>query len=279
MNKKNNKSVNPKRVKIGNITIGQGKPLVLIAGPCVIENKDITFEIAEKLIQITKKMHIPFIFKASYDKANRSSIDSFRGPGLDKGLKILSALKKKHNLLVLSDVHCKSEVEKAGKILDIIQIPAFLCRQTDLLTTAAKTKKPINIKKGQFVAPLDMKNAIEKVKVTGNNDAFVTERGTFFGYNNLVVDFRSIPQMQSLGCPVIFDGTHSVQLPGGQGISSGGEIQFVMPLIKAAVAAGCDGIFIEVHTNPKKALCDGPNSLDIKDLPKLLETVKKLSKI
>jgi 2-dehydro-3-deoxyphosphooctonate aldolase (KDO 8-P synthase) len=259
--------------------VGKGELPVLIAGPCVIENKDITFEIAERLLNITKKSNIPLVFKASYDKANRSSLNSYRGPGIEKGLKILSALKKKYKMLVISDVHCREEVKIADEVLDVIQIPAFLCRQTDLLVAVAKTKKPVNIKKGQFVAPWEMKNAVEKVRASGNNKALITERGTFFGYNNLVVDFRSIPRMQSLGCPVIFDGTHSVQLPGGQGSSSGGDIEFVIPLIKSAVAIGCDGIFLEVHPNPKKALCDGPNSLNLKELPRLIETIKKLSEV
>lgn len=268
-----------KIIKIGNIKIGGNAPFVLIAGPCVIESLSTTLLIAERLKQITAELNIPFIFKASYDKANRTSVKSYRGPGLKKGLEILSKVKKKFNVPILTDVHCKEDVKEVAKVADIIQIPAFLSRQTDLLIEAAKTKKIVNIKKGQFLAPWDIKRAIEKVQSAGNEKIILTERGFSFGYNNLVVDFRSIPIMKETGFPVVFDATHSVQLPGGKGSSSGGEREFVSCLAKAAVAVGIDGLFLEVHPNPKKALCDGPNSIKLDGLPEFLRRIKELDRV
>lgn len=252
-------------VNIANIPIGNNHPIVIIAGPCVIENRNITFQIAHYLKELSQKLDIPLIFKASYDKANRTSLSSFRGPGLLDGLDILAQIKKELGLLVISDVHSIKEIDKAADILDIMQIPAFLCRQTDLILEVAKTQKPVNIKKGQFLAPWDIANIVEKIASTGNTNILITERGSMFGYNNLVVDFRGINIMQETGYPVIFDATHSIQLPGGAGKSSGGERKFAPILAKAAVAAGADGIFLEVHPDPDKALCDGPNSLVLDD--------------
>ncbi len=263
-------------VKINDIFIGQGYPLVLISGPCVIEGYDTTFEIASFLKELTQKLDIPFIFKTSYDKANRTSINSFRGPGIVDGLNILKRIKSELGIKILSDVHKINEVADAAPILDIIQIPAFLCRQTDFIIEVAKTGKPVNIKKGQFLAPWDIVNVVEKVTSTGNNQVLLTDRGTMFGYNNLVADFRSIKIMQDTGWPVIFDVTHSIQLPGGAGTSSGGQREFAPILAKAAVAAGADGIFMEVHTDPDKALCDGPNSLKIDTLFELLPQLKAI---
>lgn len=263
-------------VKIDDIFIGQGYPLVLISGPCVIEGYDTTFEIASFLKELTQKLDIPFIFKTSYDKANRTSINSFRGPGIVDGLNILKRIKSELGIKILSDVHRINEVADAAPILDIIQIPAFLCRQTDFIIEVAKTGKPVNIKKGQFLAPWDIVNVVEKVTSTGNNQVLLTDRGTMFGYNNLVADFRSIKIMQDTGWPVIFDVTHSIQLPGGAGTSSGGQREFAPILAKAAVAAGADGIFMEVHTDPDKALCDGPNSLKIDTIFELLLQLKAI---
>jgi 2-dehydro-3-deoxyphosphooctonate aldolase (KDO 8-P synthase) len=214
---------------------------------------------------------VPLVFKASYDKANRTSIKSFRGPGLKEGLKILGAVRDKFGVPVLSDVHDPSQCESAGEVLDILQIPAFLCRQTDLILAAAKTGRVVNIKKGQFLAPWEMKNVVDKMREFGNDRLILTERGASFGYNNLVVDFRSFPIMQSFGCPVVFDVTHSLQLPGGQGSSSGGQPEYIPHLARAGVAAGVDGLFMEVHDNPARALSDGPNALDLSRLPALLE--------
>ena len=263
-------------VSIDEINIGRGRPLAVIAGPCVIENEAITFEIASRLKELTRKHDLPFIFKASYDKANRSSIESFRGPGVERGLDILAKVKNDLNIKILSDVHQSSEIEKAAETLDILQIPAFLCRQTDLIIEMAKTGKPINIKKGQFLAPWDMANIVQKIESTGNRRILLTERGTMFGYNNLVVDFRSIGIMQATGYPVIFDATHSIQLPGGSGKTSGGQREYASVLAKAAVACGADAVFLEVHTDPDKALCDGPNSLNIDELDQLLPILKAI---
>jgi 2-dehydro-3-deoxyphosphooctonate aldolase (KDO 8-P synthase) len=263
-------------VKTGNIVIGQGCPLVLISGPCVIENHKITREIAAVLKEITAALEIPFIFKASYDKANRTSFNSFRGPGLDEGLNILAEIKKEFDVPILSDVHRISEIKAAARVLDIIQIPAFLCRQTDVITAVAQTGKPVNIKKGQFLAPWDITNVVEKITSAGNRRILITERGTMFGYNNLVVDFRGFMIMRRTGYPVIFDATHSVQLPGGAGTSSGGQRDFAPLLARAAVAAGVDGIFMEVHKNPEQALCDGPNSLKLDTVYDLLAQLKSI---
>jgi 2-dehydro-3-deoxyphosphooctonate aldolase (KDO 8-P synthase) len=265
-------------VNIGNIRIGKGFPLVLISGPCVIENYEKTFEIALFLKELSHELDIPLIFKASYDKANRTSIKSFRGPGIENGLEILERLKTELDIMVLSDVHQMSEIARAAKVLDIIQVPAFLCRQTDFILEVAKTNKPINIKKGQFLAPWDVLNIVEKVTSTGNEQVLITERGTMFGYNNLVVDFRGIKIMQDTGWPVIFDITHSIQLPGGSGTSSGGQREFAPILAKAAVAAGVDGVFMEVHPEPDKALCDGPNSLKLDTLNEMISVLKAIRK-
>ena len=263
-------------VKVSNISIGKESPLVLISGPCVIESYEMTFRIASFLKKLTDQLNIPLIFKASYDKANRTSIHSFRGPGLTEGLKILERIKSELDLVILSDVHRIAEIADAARVLDIIQIPAFLCRQTDLITEIAKTGKPLNIKKGQFLAPWDIINVVEKVTATGNRRILITERGTMFGYNNLVVDFRGIKIMQDSGWPVIFDVTHSIQLPGGAGKSSGGQREFASTLAGAAVAAGANGVFMEVHPDPDNALSDGPNSLKLDDLYELLSRLKAI---
>ena len=265
--------------QIDNIEIGMGKPLLLIAGPCVIEDYDTSMKIATFLKKITDEANVPFIFKASYDKANRTSVSSFRGPGKEEGLKILAAIKEELGVKIISDVHSPGEVEIAAEVLDVIQIPAFLCRQTDLILAAAASKKPLNIKKGQFLAPWDMQNIVDKAKSGGSENVLLTERGTCFGYNNLTVDFRGINIMQQTGCPVIFDATHSVQLPGGQGTSSGGQREFAPVLARSAVAAGADGVFIEVHENPDKALCDGPNSLTFDMMEGLLPELTAIKAI
>ncbi len=252
--------------------------LLLISGPCVIENEKNAYDTARFLKDVCRELEIDFVFKASYDKANRTSIRSFRGPGMNEGLKILQGIRSELQIRVLSDVHRVEEIEPAAEVLDIIQIPAYLCRQTDLILEAAGTNKPLNIKKGQFMAPWDMKNVVEKAESAGNRNIIITERGTMFGYNNLVVDYRGIAIMQNFGYPVIFDATHSVQLPGGAGQSSAGQREFASLLSKAAVAAGVDGIFLEVHENPEKALCDGPNSLNLTDLKPLLLRLKSIRK-
>jgi 2-dehydro-3-deoxyphosphooctonate aldolase (KDO 8-P synthase) len=267
-----------KQVKVGNITIGDKNPLVLIAGPCVIESESLCLDTAKGLKSIAAKLGIPFIFKSSFDKANRMSVNSFRGPGLKKGLEVLRKVKNKLDVPVLSDVHCRKDIEQAKDVLDIIQIPALLCRQTDILLSAAKTGKVVNIKKGQFLAPWDMLPIIQKVESCGNKNILVTERGVSFGYNNLVSDFRSLKIMRDFGYPVIYDATHSVQLPGGKGSYSGGQREFVAGLCRAAVAFGCDGLFLEVHPDPDKALCDGPNMISLKELEGLLAQVKKIRK-
>jgi 2-dehydro-3-deoxyphosphooctonate aldolase (KDO 8-P synthase) len=253
--------------------------LLLIAGPCVIETESVTTDIALFLKQVTEDLGIPFVFKASYDKANRTSISSYRGPGLQEGLRILESIRKKLNVPVISDVHSLDQIPEAARVLDIIQVPAFLCRQTDFVRKVAATGKPVNIKKGQFLAPWDMKHVVEKIATTGNDRILLTERGTMFGYNNLVVDFRGIVMMKSYGHPVVFDATHSVQLPGGSGASSGGQREFAPYLAKAAVAAGADGIFMEVHFDPDRALCDGPNSLPLDVLPRLLGQLIAIRKL
>jgi len=268
-----------REIKIGNTAVGSKNPLVIIAGPCVIETEKSTIDAAKRLKKISEKLKIPLIFKSSYDKANRTSISSPRGPGIEKGLKILEKVKKETGMPVLSDIHSPEEVAYAAEVLDVFQIPAFLCRQTDLIVAASKTGKPVNIKKGQFLAPWEVKNIIEKFTSTGNHNLLITERGTSFGYNNLVVDMRSIIIMQEFGYPVIFDATHSVQLPGGLGSASGGQREFVAPLSKAAVAVGCNGLFLEVHQDPDKALCDGPNMLRLDDLEKLLTTLKNIDEL
>ncbi|MBW4054454.1 MAG: 3-deoxy-8-phosphooctulonate synthase [Proteobacteria bacterium] len=263
----------------GNVIIGNNRPLVLIAGPCVIENEIATMRHAERLMAICNGLSIPLIFKASYDKANRTSINAYRGPGLKEGLAILRKVKEALGVPVISDIHSIEQIAPAAEVLDVLQIPAFLCRQTDLLIAAAKSGRVINVKKGQFLAPWDMKNVAGKIAASGNENIILTERGASFGYNNLVVDMRSFPVMRATGYPVVFDATHSVQLPGGQGDSSGGQREFVEYLSRAAVATGIDGIFMEVHEDPDKALCDGPNSIPLSELPGLLKTLKTLDSV
>jgi 2-dehydro-3-deoxyphosphooctonate aldolase (KDO 8-P synthase) len=265
-------------VIVGNIEIKKNE-IFLIAGPCVIESEEIVFKTAERLTEITQKLGIPFIFKSSYDKANRSSIKSYRGPGIKKGLEILNKLKETFNVPILSDVHSVEEIEIAKELLDVIQIPAFLCRQTDLIVEAGRTGKPINVKKGQFLAPWDVKNIIEKIKSTSNEKIIITERGTSFGYNNLVVDFRSFPIIRSMGVFVVFDATHSVQLPGGAQVCSSGQREFIPYLSRAAVACGVDGLFFEVHPEPDKALCDGANMISLKDFQSLLQSLIEIYKV
>jgi 2-dehydro-3-deoxyphosphooctonate aldolase (KDO 8-P synthase) len=264
-------------VAVGAITIGGGAPLALIGGPCAIENERHALMTAERLIRIAADRRVPFIYKSSYDKANRSSVNGYRGPGLIEGLRILKKVRDTLKVPVLSDVHQVSEVDPAAEVLDVIQIPAFLCRQTDLILAAAATGKPVNVKKGQFVAPGDMKNVVDKVLSKRNESILLTERGTSFGYNNLVVDMRGLAIMRSFGYPIVFDATHSVQLPGGAGDRSGGERQYVPALARAAVAFGVDALFMEMHEDPDRTLADGrplsdgPNMLRIDDLPRLLE--------
>ena len=267
------------QVKIGNLTVGGNGPLFLISGPCVIENKEITLEVARFLKGLAQRVEIPVIFKSSYDKANRTSIDSFRGPGLNEGLEILKEVKAAIGLPVLSDIHRVSEVERAAEILDMIQIPAFLSRQTDLITAAARTNLPINIKKGQFLSPWDMEQVVLKAVSMGNNRLLLTERGTSFGYNNLIVDMRSICVMKGFGYPVVFDATHGVQLPGGRGKSSSGQREFVAPLARAAIGAGADGIFLEIHPDPDSALSDGANSLPFEHVESLLVMLKEIHRV
>jgi 2-dehydro-3-deoxyphosphooctonate aldolase (KDO 8-P synthase) len=256
--------------------LGAGAPLFLIAGPCGIESEGHSMMMAEKLGVIASDLGVPYVFKASYDKANRTSVSSYRGPGLKNGLKILAKIKKRTGLPILTDVHDVSEVAAAADVCDILQIPAFLSRQTDLLVAAGKTGRVVNLKKGQFLSPWEMANAVEKVAKTGNENIFLTERGASFGYQNLVVDMRSFPIMRKTGCPVVFDVTHSVQLPGGAGKSSGGQPEFIEPLARAGAAVGVDGIFLEVHENPGKALSDGTNALPIAELPALLGKLKQI---
>ncbi len=265
----------PETVSVGSVTFGDG-PLTLIAGPCVIEDLDTTLAIADHLVQLAVRHEIDLVFKASYDKANRTSIQSFRGPGIDEGLRILEQVKQEFAVPVLSDVHDISQLAAASAVLDILQIPAFLSRQTDLLVAAAETGKTVNVKKGQFLAPWDMQQVVGKLKESGAQGVLLTERGTTFGYNNLVVDMRSLAIMRGLGCPVIFDATHAVQLPGGAGGASGGQREFVASLSRAAVAVGVDGLFWEVHPDPDRALCDGPNSLHLRSLDAILTQVLEI---
>lgn len=264
---------------IGSVSVGGDQPLVLIAGPCVIENEAHTLRLAAALRELADKIGAALIFKASYDKANRTSVVSYRGPGLEEGLKILDKVKRETGLPVLSDVHEVSQVAAAAEVLDVIQIPAFLSRQTDLLVAAGRSGRVVNIKKGQFQAPWDVENAVGKVRSTGNEQIMLTERGASFGYNNLVTDMRSLVIMRRTGCPVVFDATHAVQLPGGAGSSSGGQREFVAPLSRAAVATGIDGLFWEVHNAPDQALCDGPNSLLLTDVEPLWRQMLALDQI
>ena len=263
-------------ITLADFKIYQGGPFFIIAGPCVIENEEVPLRVADFLAGIQERLDVNIIFKSSYDKANRTSIYSFRGPGLEKGLQILEKVKRESGLPVLSDVHRVSEVRTASSVLDIIQIPAFLCRQTDLIISAAETGLPLNLKKGQFLSPWDMKQVVEKAVSCGNNSLLLTERGASFGYNNLVFDPRSIPVMRSLGYPVVFDATHSVQLPGGRGTSSGGQRELAVYLARAAVGAGADGVFMEIHPDPDKALCDGPNSIPIDEVEDFIKILKEI---
>jgi 2-dehydro-3-deoxyphosphooctonate aldolase (KDO 8-P synthase) len=261
-------------VKIKDISIGQGSHLVLIAGPCVIESESLVLETAQKIKNITDKLKFPFIFKSSYKKANRLSIDSYSGPGMEKGLKILEQVKKEFNIPILTDIHSPDEADPVSEVADVLQIPAFLCRQTDLILSAAKTGKALNIKKGQFMAPEDMDQIARKAESVGNDQILLTERGSFFGYHNLVVDFRSLVIMSNLGYPVVFDATHSLQLPGGGKTFSAGEPKFILPLSRAAVACGCDALFIETHPRVEEALCDKGSMLPLDRLEQLLFQVK-----
>jgi len=268
-----------KKIRIGKGVIGGGGPFALIAGPCVIEDEGQTMEIAAYLKELTEELGIFFVFKASYDKANRTSLEAYRGPGFEKGLEILAKVKARLGIPVLSDVHRFEEIDQASGVLDIVQIPAFLCRQTDFIIDVARKARVINIKKGQFLAPWDVAPIVRKVASTGNDNLLITERGTTFGYNNLVSDFRSIAVLRSLGYPVVYDATHSVQLPGGAGDASGGEREMVPVLSRAAVAVGVDALFMEVHPRPDEALCDGPNSLALSTLPSLLRVLQVIDGI
>ena len=264
-------------IQIGKFAITDSSPLFFIAGPCVIEDDVMALEVASELLSISRDYNIFIIFKASYDKANRTSVNSYRGPGIERGIKVLARIMAGTGLPVLSDIHTPEEVNKVKEVLDVLQIPAFLCRQTDLLLSAAMSQKAVNIKKGQFLSPWDMKNAVEKIKHAGNNNIMVTERGTMLGYNNLVVDMRSIPVMKSFGYPVVFDATHSVQLPGGTGTASGGQREYIRTLSMAAVAAGCDGVFMEVHPDPGKALSDGATQVSLKEVRSLIKDLSRLA--
>ena len=264
-----------KQISIGNVTIGDGS-LALIAGPCVIESQEICYQVGTEVEALCEELKIPYIFKASFDKANRLSVKSPRGPGMDEGLAILAEMRSSLGVPVLTDVHEVCQVEKTAQVVDILQIPAFLCRQTDLLLAAAETGKPVNIKKGQFLSPHDMRNIAEKVTSTGNEQVMLTERGVSFGYGNLVVDMRSLPIMRSFGFPVVFDATHSVQRPGGLGTSSGGDREFVPHLVRAACAVGIDALFIEVHPNPESALSDAATMLPLDSLRTVLEQAKAI---
>jgi 2-dehydro-3-deoxyphosphooctonate aldolase (KDO 8-P synthase) len=266
-------------IPIGAFRIGAGEPLVLIAGPCVIESEAHAMKMAERLTKIAAKAKVPLVFKASYDKANRSSVSSFRGPGLAGGLEILRKIKARFRVPVLTDIHEPDQARAAAEVCDVLQVPAFLSRQTDLLTAAGKTGRVVNLKKGQFLSPWEMANAVDKVKSTGNNKVILTERGVSFGYNNLVVDMRSFPILAKSGCPVIFDVTHSVQLPGGQGHASGGQPEFIEPLARAGTAVGVDAIFLEVHDRPERALSDGSNALRLDRLPDLLAKLAPIAKL
>lgn len=262
--------------RVGNIEIGEGRGLALIAGPCVIESEDLCMEVGTKVLEITRKLGIPYIFKASFDKANRTSVESFRGHGIESGLEVLARVKARLGVPVLTDVHETWQIKPVAEVVDVLQIPAFLCRQTDLIVAAAKTGKCVNIKKGQFLAPWDMSNSVGKARAAGNDNILLTERGTTFGYNMLVVDMCSFPVMRSLGCPVVFDATHSVQRPGGLGSASGGAREYVPHLVRAAVAVGINALFMEVHPEPDRALCDAASMLKLTDLPQVLTEAKAI---
>lgn len=261
-----------RQVTFGNITMGGGAPLVVLAGPCVIESDTHPLKMAQEIRKITDRLNIPYVFKASYDKANRSSVGNFRGPGIEKGLQVLQQVKDETGLPIVTDIHSEAEIEAVSEVADMLQIPAFLCRQTSLLVAAGQSGKVINIKKGQFMAPWDMANAVSKTASSGNNKILLTERGASFGYNNLVSDMRSLAIMRQYA-PVVFDATHSAQLPGGQGSCSGGDREMAYVLARSAAAAGIDGLFLEVHDDPENALCDGPNMVPLDKLEALLETI------
>jgi 2-dehydro-3-deoxyphosphooctonate aldolase (KDO 8-P synthase) len=266
-----------REISIGSFRIGGNQPLVLIAGPCVIESEAHAFMLAERLAEIAGRAKMPFVFKASYDKANRSSEQSYRGPGITEGLRILQKIKERFQIPILTDIHEVSHASAAATVADVLQIPAFLSRQTDLLAAAGKTGRVVNLKKGQFLSPWEMANAVEKIASTGNERVILSERGASFGYQNLVVDMRSFPILRKTGCPVVFDVTHSVQLPGGEGKSSGGQPEFIEPLARAGTAVGVDGVFLEVHENPAKALSDGTNALPLAELPALLGKLTQIA--
>jgi 2-dehydro-3-deoxyphosphooctonate aldolase (KDO 8-P synthase) len=268
-----------KSVKVGDIEIGAGRPVAVIAGPCVIESRESALKHATLLKEAADRIGVPYIFKSSYDKANRSSADSYRGPGLEKGLEILAEVKKRTGVAILTDVHERGQVASVGQIADVLQIPAFLCRQTDFVVAVAQAGKVVNVKKGQFLAPWDIANIVDKIVSTGNKQILLTERGVSFGYNNLISDMRSLVVMRELGYPVVFDATHSLQLPGGLGKASGGERKYIGPLARAGVAAGIDALFMEVHEDPDRALSDGPNSLPLGDFEKLIRVVKEIDSV
>ncbi len=268
-----------KKVKVGDVEIGAGQPLAVIAGPCVIESRESALRHAAALKEVTDRVGVPFIYKSSYDKANRSSIQSYRGPGIDKGLEILAAVKREIGVPILTDVHEKEQIALAKEVVDVLQIPAFLCRQTDFVLAVARSGKVVNVKKGQFLAPWDLRNVVEKVVSAGNEQILLTERGVSFGYNNLVSDMRSLVVMREWGYPIVFDATHSLQLPGGLGKASGGERRFIPALARAGVAVGVDALFMEVHEDPDRALSDGPNSLPLQEVESLLRTVKVIDGI
>jgi len=250
--------------------------MLLIGGPCVLESEEIARQVAGTLREICGRLGLSYVFKASFDKANRTSLDAYRGPGIDEGLRILQKIREEFQVPVISDIHDRSQVPAAAEVLDVLQIPAFLCRQTDLLVAAAGSGKPINLKKGQFLSPWDMRNAVNKIRACGKSQVMLVERGSSFGYNNLVVDMRSLPVMRSFDCPVIYDATHSVQLPGGLGGASGGQREFIAPLSRAAVAAGVDGLFMEIHPDPDRALCDGPNSMPLDQVEDVLARLVRI---
>ena len=266
-------------INVGPYKVGPGQPLLLLAGPCVLEGYEHSLAIGQEVKRICGKLGMPYVFKASFDKANRSSFDSFRGPGLEEGLKQLAAIKKELGVPIVSDIHETNQVGKAAEVLDVLQIPAFLCRQTDLVYAAGKTGKCVNVKKGQFLAPWDMKNVISKLEAAGNKNILLTERGSSFGYNTLVTDMRGLAIMRELGYPVVMDATHSVQIPGGKGTSSGGQSQYVPHMARAAAAVGIDALFLEVHDDPSKALSDGPNMVRLDQLEALLADVLAIDKI
>ena len=269
-----------RRIQVGNITFSNDLPFVLIGGPCQLESKEHALELAGKIVDITKRLDIPYVFKASFDKANRTSINGARGVGLEKALDIFREIKARYGCPVITDVHEPDQCARVAEVVDMLQIPAFLCRQTDLVVAAAKTGKPVNVKKGQFLAPWDMKNVVSKLDQSGNPNVLVTERGASFGYNTLVVDMRSLPIMaQQTGCPVIMDATHSVQQPGGQGTSTGGQREFAPVLARAAVAVGVAGVFIETHENPDKSPSDGPNMIPLAELEDVLKTLKSIDRL